>query len=222
MATKTVILRPTGNSSLWPDSSIIVYPSDTTSEQAYLLVNESVADDNATYVAVSNSLVGFEISFELPENRSIIGSRLHVRVNCTSFKYNMSFKPSENNDFSNKCQCDINSDGWEDYAIDLINDDYFMTNFSLNQFTTFLVGFYAGSISSSKGGNNDTPVVITQVYLELTYEEPEITAIPLYLRENGTWNAVSGTIYRKENGAWVESDDSVFTNGDQFALNVIN
>lgn len=230
MATKTVILRPYDTTIPSNQDYVTLYPSDTAAENANLLINEAEADDDSTYVILHNSLIGTKHDFKKPSDLTIIGVKTHCRAKSSgtsnAVALAMSVIPAEGSELDEAVgtakSAEPGTSEWENYSADYSDDSTIMEALNNSEYTKISIKCYSGSSPGSGNKTTSVPTSITQVYLELTYEEPETTTTPIYLRENGTWNAVSGTIYRKENGVWVESDDTVFTQGDQFALNVFN
>lgn len=105
---------------------------------------------------------------------------------------------------------------WEDYEV-AIELTEFLTTINNPEYTRLRLHFSTGA-SPGTQKSTYTPADITQVYVVLTYDDGETTTAPLYLRENGTWTAVEGTVYQKVDGAWVESGADVFQEGDAYGL----
>lgn len=223
MATKTVILRPTATHLIFLDSW---YPADTPREETYKLINETVADDEATYVSSYDILKSPRFYLDFPKG-TIISIKVYCRAkaqgtqtlidrlrvhgydsNGTEVDYIEA--TSANGDITGGC---LNE--WSDY-IAIFPSISKLNNSEIIRHTLFLdAGTGEGN---SKNGTGAAQVDYTQVYLELTYEEPD----PIYIRENNTWTPIEGTIYHKENGAWVESNIDIFNNGDKFTLHQLN
>lgn len=218
MATETMILRPI--SSNYEAGAIPKYvPSDTTEENAYMLVNEAVADDDATYITLSGTIVTFELGIAVETQKHITSSKIHIRARAAgagkafTFYIRATSKVDDNNDAFDNTIVTSESDDWCDYTYDLQE-----TVAAINgaEHSNFRVNLTGGEGENAKGGglNQAANADFTQVYLELTYEESD----PIYIRENNTWTPIEGTIYRKENGAWVQSDTDVFVEGEKFTL----
>lgn len=224
MATKTVILWPIGTFEA-TDSRVSWVPTDVDKNNLHMLVNESVADDDATCITIdANSFARVSFYVDFPIGKTISSIKVYCRAKTNGDMYGVSVKIATY-DESNE---NLGSEGgtatsiigeWSNYVVEMPSEAINSINSEECRYAYLMLLCGKRTTSSSKGELTETSY--TQVYVEVTYEEPE-TATPIYLRENGTWNAVSGIIYRKENGAWTEADDTVFTQGDQFALNVIN
>lgn len=85
-------------------------------------------------------------------------------------------------------------------ATSLINNTYTSSNFPSLSVTITT----AGKKSSSKNGNFQ--IRVTQIYLELDYEEIIEDTPSIYIKESGNWNKYSA-VYQKENGIWVLQSD---------------
>ena len=80
MATKTLILRPTSVTS--DDASLVtLYPADTALANAHILVNEEIADDDATYITGGlGSNIHYHFTFIKPDDlKNITGFSFVVR-----------------------------------------------------------------------------------------------------------------------------------------------
>lgn len=218
MAEQSMILRPTASAL---GTNMTAYPSDTVSENVYQLVNEVEADNDATYVTV-NSLDPLKLFFEKPQVTMIVGVKLHCCVNSQGDLNACGVKlvaiPMEGSSFSDVESATGNPGpcvtGWASYAIDYSNETAFIEALNNSEYTQI----EARCVSGSKANGKASAAKYTQVYLELIYDDGESATIPLYLRENGAWTAVEGTVYQKVNGAWVESSTDIFQDGDSYQL----
>lgn len=222
MAEQSMILRPTASAVLSSvNGNVTFFPSDTASENAYLLVNEAEADNDATYVTV-NGLEPLILFFTKPQATTIVGVKLHCCVNSqgtkSAFGAVLAAVPAEgsalNDVESTTGNVGTYITGWASYAMDYSNDTAFIEALNNNEYTQIEARCVGGTTTNAKPG----AAKYTQVYLELIYDDGESTTIPLYLRENGAWTAVEGTVYQKVNGAWVESNTDVFQDGDSYQL----
>ena len=76
--------------------------------------------------------------------------------------------------------------------------------------------FVVNNASSSKA---TCDVKISQLYLKVTYGDD--TTETIYLRQNNTWTEIPCNIYQKQNGEWILTDSSVFEDGDRFTIQEI-
>lgn len=224
MAEKTVILRPVASAK--GNGTPTLFPPETTIENAYLLVNEVVADDDATYILCSSTTIGVDLSFVLPTERNIKKVLTHIRVKSDgtdrAADVGLRAYPSDGSSLSSvgtgAYPSAPGTGGWEDYEVDFSDHVKLLEAINNSQYIT-IVADVNGGASKQQDSDKVTMVdtYITQVYLELIYEDGETVTSPLYLRQNGVWVQM-GTIYRKEGGAWVESSPDAMSAGDRFAL----
>lgn len=87
---------------------------------------------------------------------------------------------------------------------EIIPTELVVNDFSLG--TTFFRAniFLNGNKNSSK--NDDFQNRITQVYLEVTYEDIETDSAPLYVKRDGAYTQAA-KVYKKVDGAWVQQED---------------
>lgn len=229
MAEQSVILRPMSSSSTTSDvdNGMNVQPTDTTLEDVYLLVNETEADDDATYVELTAVISSFDLYFEKLLMTNISGVKLHCRCDSQgtthALRAQLTAVPIEGSELNEITSSALNTDpcttGWANYALDFSDEVTLIEALNNSEYTQIRATCLSGAApSSSKGSNGVGVVKYTQVYLELTYDNSETTTTPLYLRENGVWVAVEGTVYQKVNGAWVTSSADVFQEGDSYQL----
>jgi len=74
-----------------------------------------------------------------------------------------------------------------------------------------------------KNGSKSVAAYTTQMYLEVTYEDPDSPDTPtttetIYLKQGSSWTSIPCTIYQKQNGAWSLTDSTIFNNGDKFIV----
>ena len=195
----TLILRPVSDESL--NHSCNSGPS------GYSLISESSADDDSTYIyqtvsSTSSASVtsSFTLGGTMPSGSfKITGATLYVRgrssANYTySGTYQLSIDSSASSmSLSTSYQTSSNTG----VATSLINNIYTSSNFPSLSVTITT----AGKKSSSK--NSNFQIRVTQIYLELEYEEIIEDPSAYYVKVDGRWRKVL-TAYRKVNGAWEE------------------
>lgn len=209
----TLILRPVSDESLKHTCS--------SGSDGYLMISESNHDDDSTYIyqsissTSSSSLTStFKLSGTMPNSSfKITGATLYVRGRSSgngnySGTYKLSIDTSSSNlSLSTSYQNSSNNN----VASSLINNIYTSSNFpnlSVQLSTT-------GRKTSSK--NSNFQIRITQVYLELTYEEISEGSNALYIKQNGSWVKYTQA-YKKINGSWVLQSDltSIFNQDSNY------
>lgn len=234
MAIKTIILRPTASSITNIVNSgnlgITSTPSNVANENLYQLVAETVADDDATYITLSNTGDKLKLEYFLETNiTNITGITVYCRARSDGTSYagsiGMEVEVNGNLNASNQDHPELSPgiSAWENYTIDMISaynetmDFLEILNSVSNTRKITLVCGVGGSINSSNK-NTVKSVDYTQVYIELTCGEPDEETSSLYLRENGAWTATNGIIYQKINNSWTVTTTDVFQEGDIYEL----
>lgn len=232
MAKKTLILRP--NSICNQDEKLIYVPSDTTDENAHLLINEVVPDDAATEIGVPDTLL-LSTYFTVPidelrnidplEFRGVLRLRADTK---TSIGVNLSIP-------------DITSDN----LVKITSTDYFVN--SLNTYETITHKFVynqetssadeglqhikaallasggriimIGQHSEGSGDKNTYYTYITQFYLEVDYDDGTEDETPLlYIKQSNTWTPITGVVYEKVNGVWQIGTLDKLSGGDNIVI----
>lgn len=191
----TLILRPISDESIKH-----MYSSGSS---GYAMISESSADDDATYIYQTVSSTNnrsetssFTLGGTLPSRPfKITKATLYVRGRSTggsthSGTYKLSIDSSASSMSLSTSYQTSSSTG---VATSLINNTYTSSNFPSLSVTITTTG----KKSSTK--DDDFQIRVTQVYLELEYEE---IVEDIYIKENGNWNKYS-VVYKKENGIWV-------------------
>ena len=191
----TLILRPINDRSLKHSSS------SGSSRNAMII--ESSADDDSNYVyqtvtgrTSTSETSSFTLGSTMPSGRfKITKATLYVRGRSTGeYTYSGTYKLSIDSSASSmSLSTSYQTSSSTGVATSLINNTYTSSNFpSLSVAITT-----TGKKSSTK--DDDFQIRVTQVYLELEYEE---IVEDIYIKENGNWNKYSA-VYKKENGIWV-------------------
>ena len=195
----TLTLRPVSDESL--------NHSCNSGSSGYSLISESSADDDSTYIyqtvsSTSSASVtsSFTLGGTMPSGSfKITGATLYVRGRSSadytySGTYQLSIDSSASSmSLSTSYQTSSNTG----VATSLINNIYTSSNFPSLSVTITT----AGKKSSSKDSNFQ--IRVTQIYLELEYEEIIEDPSAYYIKVDGRWRKVL-TAYRKVNGAWEE------------------
>ncbi len=226
MATETITLRPTSGLT---GVSVTCYPTDTPSDSIYLLVCEENQDDEATYIVWDTlaSMSGF--NFTVPGDYvSKIPTSIKVYavmyVDETIAEINLQYMATGDT-YSKLSNARIVSETYVPYIFEIPTAEVsdFYTNSLINHISSYALTFTVTSTSTGSNSKNTTNYPhLTQLYLELTYQEDEdIVLDTIYLKENSSWTSIPCTIYQKQNGAWVTTDSSILENGDKFILQEI-
>lgn len=199
----TLILVPVSDESLNHNCN-----SDSS---GYSLISESSADDDATYIyqtVSSTSSRSVESSFSLGGTMpsgvfKITKATLYARGRATSNQiYSGTYQLSIDNSASSmSLSTSYQTSSSTEVATSLINNIYTSSDFPSLSVTIVT----AGSKSGSK--NSNFQIRITQVYLELEYEEIVTDPPAYYSKIEGTYRKVVKT-YKKIKGSWTEFDYS--------------
>ena len=200
----TLILRPVSDKSLKHTCS--------SGSKGYAMIKEASSDEDSTYIyqSVSNtsSSVSVTSSFTLggtmPSGSfKITGATLYFVGKSTS--KSSSGSESSSDQYSGTYQLSIDSSASSmalspsyqkssaSVATGLINNTYTNSNFP---------SLFVTIVTTGLKNKNDFEIRITQIYLELEYEE-----VGYYTKINGSWQKII-TIYKKIDGVWSSQSDS--------------
>ena len=195
----TLILRPVSDESL--------NHSCNSGSSGYSLISESSADDDSTYIyqtvsSTSSASVtsSFTLGGTMPSGLfKITGATLYVRGRSSAnYTYSGTYQLSIDSSASSmSLSTSYQTSSSTGVATSLINNTYTSSNFPPLSVTITT----AGNKSSSK--NSNFQIRVTQIYLELEYEEIVEDPPAYYVKVDGRWRKVL-TAYRKVNGAWEE------------------
>lgn len=223
MATETLILRPTDGSA----GGLACHP-DTL--DPWDLINEEVADDDATYVAMaSGSMFSIaSIKFTLPdEYKTVVPSSVKVHHRTKSYgasdtaviwKCHIT-NPEDGSVSVSEVGRNTVSSTYQDYVVEISQDILEIFYLTLLNPENNHVSYQCTTANSGKDSNSG--INITQVYLELTYEAEDSPSESIFIRQNGSWVELSGAIYEKQNGVWTLVDSSTLQNKTHYILNDI-
>lgn len=191
----TLILRPISDRSLKHSCS--------SGSSGYAMISESSADDDSTYVyqtvssrTSTSETSSFTLGGTMPSGLfKITKATLYVRGRSTGeYTYSGTYKLSIDSSASSmSLSTSYQTSSSTGVATSLINNTYTSSNFPSLSVTITTTG----KKSSTK--DDDFQIRVTQVYLELEYEE---IVEDIYIKESGNWNKYSA-VYKKENGIWV-------------------
>ena len=196
----TLILRPARDESIGHAYS--------SGDIGYAMISESSADDDSTYIyqtvsSTSSASVtsSFTLGGTMPSGSfKITGATLYVRGRSSAnYTYSGTYKLSIDSSASSMSLSTSYQTSSSGVATSLINNTYTSSNFPSLSVTITT----AGKKSSSKDSNFQ--IRVTQIYLELEYEEIVEDPPAYYVKVDGRWRKVL-TAYRKVNGAWEEFD----------------
>ena len=195
----TLILRPVSDESL--------NHSCNSGSSGYSLISESSADDDSTYIyqtvsSTSSASVtsSFTLGGTMPSGLfKITGATLYVRGRSSAdYTYSGTYQLSIDGSASSmSLSTSYQTSSSTEVATSLINNIYTSSNFPSLSVTITT----AGKKSSSK--NSNFQIRVTQIYLELEYEEIVEDPPAYYVKVDGRWRKVL-TAYRKVNGVWEE------------------
>lgn len=211
MAENTVILRPISDINIINNGGTVLSTNPTDATEIYLLVNEEVADDDATYINVFGTEANYgDFSFtfgldvsKIPSNVRITNVQMYVRgkQSAGTTRLYSSLVVNEVSTEEYSVASGGSSYGTTSASLDItdigIINDYIKTNKELPsiQFTIRIHKNETGSQAKTHY------YYLTQCYVEFTYEE--ITGLNIHTKSNDTWIQAQAA-YQKQNGAWVE------------------
>ena len=195
----TLILRPVSDKSLKHTCN--------SGPKGYAMIKEASSDDDSTYIyqSVSNTssasvTSSFTLGGTMPSGSfKITGATLYVVGKSTSKsssdQYSGTYQLSIDSSASSMAISTSYQTSSASVATGLINNTYTNSNFPSLSVTIVTTGNLASS------GKDNFQIRITQIYLELEYEE-----VGHYTKINGSLQKII-TIYKKIDGAWVLQSD---------------
>lgn len=197
----TLILRPVRDESIGHSYS--------SGDVGYAMISESSADDDSTYIyqtvsSTSSASVtsSFTLGGTMPSGSfKITGATLYVRGRSSAdYTYSGTYQLSIDNSASSmSLSTSYQTSSNTRVATSLINNIYTSSNFPSLSVTITTAG------KKSQNKDSSFQIRITQIYLELEYEEIIEDPSAYYVKVDGRWRKVL-TAYRKVNGAWEEFD----------------
>ena len=231
----TEILRPVLFTSS-ADGGCSFIPAST-EDQAYTLVNEITADDDATYINITGSLFFIVLYFtskKLKTDYDKISSinivaKIKADPSITLLTTGLYLYDDSSVGGSNDIQNTIthNTSDWE-FVNALFNNKEDIKQVIESALTYNAENPLAIHFGVARGANNtqgkNYSLSITQVYVEVAYEDDSSdtpTSETIYLKDNGSWSSIPCAIYQKQNDIWVLADSSVLEEGFRYVLNDI-
>ena len=202
----TLILRPTSDISLDHTCS--------SGSSGYAMLNEETADDGSTYIqqtinsilSSSETTSSFKFTMAMPVSKlKITAIKAYVRATSTSSSssdsYSLNYTVSINGETSSSQSMSLSS-SYSTNSVSLSTSTFNLNDVEINNLNNLN---FQMSITTSGRRNKDTFYIrITQIYLEITYEE--IITQKLYLKVNGVYQPVQN-VYKKINNQYVLQDD---------------
>lgn len=197
----TLILRPARDESIGHAYS--------SGDIGYAMISESSADDDSTYIyqtvsSTSSASVtsSFTLGGTMPSGSfKITEATLYVRGRSSAnYTYSGTYKLSIDSSASSmSLSTSYQTSSNTRVATSLINNIYTSSNFPSLSVTITTAG------KKSQNKDSNFQIRVTQIYLELEYEEIIEDQSAYYVKVDGRWRKVL-TAYRKVNGAWEEFD----------------
>lgn len=212
MATETLILRP---SYVVNRTNCAYFPSDFDVEQIHLLIAEETADNDSTYIIIgASALTNPNLSFVVPkEYQSKTPTAIKICGVARGYEtteaetLQLQFRYTDSNAENGYSALELE-------AISIATDwTYFETSYPSEQINAayeWMINNPSGiqiiTNCDSTTKNTAEGIALTQMYLEVTYEEEEdIITYAVYLKNNGVWETNRGVVYKKIDGSWQEA-----------------
>lgn len=222
MATGTIILRPSADITVEDSSAYAHYVCPDGSTSKYLLVNEEEADDSATYIHSEGNggedqfISSFIMSGVIPKkNISITNIRfiyryaMYYSITGSSATDTITINMGDNS--ASVVWSMEKTDSMDSYVTQEITgfdnldtllselNDYIKAN-GAGEFSAITLTLYSTMIRGETTKDSSIDAYITQLYLELDYEE---TDIGVYIKSSGEWLPAMQA-FQKVSGAWAE------------------
>lgn len=201
----TLILRPTSDISLGHTCS--------SGSSGYAMLSEETADDNSTYIqqtissgSTSSKTSSFKFTTVMPVSKlKITAIKAYVRATSTSSSsyddYSLNYTVSINGKTSSSQSMSLSS-SYSTNSVSLSTSTFNLNDVEINNLNN--LNFQMSITTSGYRDKDKFYIRITQIYLEITYEE--IITQKLYLKVNGVYQPVQN-VYKKINNQYVLQDD---------------
>lgn len=168
----TLILRPTSDISLGHTCS--------SGSSGYAMLSEETADDNSTYIqqtissgSTSSKTSSFKFTVAMPVSKlKITAIKAYVRATSTSSSrydsYSLNYTVSINGKTSSSQSMSL-SDSYSTKSISLSTSTFNLSDVEINNLNN--LNFQMSITTSGYRDKNKFYIRITQIYLEITYEE---------------------------------------------------
>ena len=218
MATKTLILRPV-KVTCDEESLLTFVPDTTTLDSAHLLINEEIADDDATYIECKTPVnIMYHFSYVKPADmKQIIGFNFYTRDAAILTGPTCSYTLFLNSDYVLSSIKHANNEKYEVRTVSFSETDESNIFKELNS----SIDFHVTQATTSSGSKAMT-INVTQVYVEIIYEPADI----IYIKSNDIWDAkLYIEVYSKNNVEWVKLEspaESVFENNSKYKIKEVD
>lgn len=217
MATKTLILRPISVTST-DESLVTLYPTDTTMANAHTLVNEEVADDDATYITGGlGGSINYHFSFTKPddlENITDFSFKVRQRLEASSTASSTSYQIYLTSGNYTLCTFSEDATAYTDLSSSLATDNMNSILGEFNNATSKLDFYITQTVASA---NKAKPTRTTQLYIEITYQNSVKDAV--YLKQNNEWVKLNNAmLYRRYNHSWSLLDYSILEKNNEYLI----
>lgn len=201
----SLILRPTSDISLGHTCS--------SGSSGYAMLDEEIADDGSTYIqqtinsrSSSSKTSSFKFTMAMPVSKlKITAIKAYVCATSTSSSssdsYSLDYTVSINGKTSSSQSMSL-SDSYSVKSVSLSTSTFNLSDVEINNLNN--LNFQMSITTSGYRDKNKFYIRITQIYLEITYEE--IITQKLYLKVNGVYQPVQN-VYKKINNQYVLQDD---------------
>ena len=201
----TLILRPTSDISLGHTCS--------SGSSGYAMLDEEIADDGSTYIqqtinsrSSSSKTSSFKFTMAMPVSKlKITAIKAYVCATSTSSSssdsYSLDYTVSINGKTSSSQSMSL-SDSYSVKSVSLSTSTFNLSDVEINNLNN--LNFQMSITTSGHRYKDNFHIRITQIYLEITYEE--IITQKLYLKVNGVYQPVQN-VYKKINNQYVLQDD---------------
>ena len=229
----TLILRPDASRG----TGITTTPSGTSVDECYKLVNEETADYESTYLTLADSASIF-FHFSLPEGVKITAfdssSTIYVKgvardfatlpsdvgnLDIESGTENLCLWSDETNLGALTFLKNMNDENNNTALQPISSSVVLMTNEIVDALHNDDLAYGLSFTYDDSADKLD--MRLSQIYLEInnvSYQEVADSALSIFLKQNGSWSSIAGTLFQKQNGTWIECDTSVLTDGTQYAF----
>lgn len=207
MASGILYLRPSADISV----GHILYPAGSTA--AYLLINEEVSDNNATYIRSDTGEFSAPVTSKFvlsnsnqPSAKKYIVTAVILNIDpyCSSTDAGTAYNELDleidgvSMGFKHSSEPSKETVIYFDDAIAAINE-FLAVNGTLPPINLTVISHGGANTDTTK--NTNISIGITQAYLAVYYDE--ITDIGIHHKVNGTWLGATAA-YQKQSGAWTE------------------
>ena len=206
---------------LRPVSDTLLQHTCSSGSNGYSMISETSSDGDSTYIyqsltSTTSSSLSSTFSLGKPFSTS--------KYNVTAARLHFYARDSDNNVTSSASVAfDINGSGAYTVSASSLSTSYADYNSTNSNFVTaineLLNNGETPTINATlkttgqkfSGNKSDGYIRVTQIYIELDYEEKVDENVSIYIKENGTWNKYD-EVYKKVDGVWVLQSDllSVF------------